>query len=88
VKIVYEAENIIDANLVKNVLAQEGIVAFVSGQYLIGAAGELPPMGLINVMVAAIDWPRARTIAEKIDMELAEHRAAPDIGDAWFADPA
>jgi len=88
VKIVYRAENIIDANLVKNALDHEGIPAFVSGQYLTGAAGELPPMALVNVMVAEIDWPRARAVAERIDAELAEHRAAPDVGDDLIPDLA
>jgi hypothetical protein len=87
VRIVYEAENIIDANLVKNVLENEGIAAFVSGQYLTGAAGELPPLGLVKVMVAEIDWPRARAIAESVDADLAEHRAAPDTGDGWLPEP-
>lgn len=84
--IVYRAENIIDANLVKNALEQEGINAFVSGQYLTGAAGELPAMALVNVMVAQVDWPRARLIAESIDAELTERRAQPD--DGWLAEPA
>jgi hypothetical protein len=85
--IVYEAENIIDANLVKNALEHDGIPAFVSGQYLTGAIGELPPMALVKVMVAEIDWPRARAIAERIDADLAEHRAAPDTGDDWMLEP-
>lgn len=84
VRIVYEAENIIDANLVKNVLENEGIAAFVSGQYLTGAAGELPPLALVKVMVAEMDWPRARAIAQSIDAELAERRAAPDSGEDWL----
>jgi len=87
-KIVYEAENIIDANLVKNVLENEGIPAFVSGQYLTGAAGELPPMALVKVMVSDSDWPRARPIAEQVDADLAEHRNAPDTGDDFLFDPA
>ena len=87
-KIVYRAENIIDANLVKNALEHDGIPAYVSGQYLTGAAGELPPMSLVNVMVAEIDFPRARTIAEKIDAELAEHRAAPEADGDLLPDPA
>ncbi len=87
-KIVYEAENIIDANLVKNALEHDGITSFVSGQYLTGAAGELPPMALVKVMVAEIDWPRARAIAEQIDSQLAEHRALPEAGDDWVPDPA
>jgi hypothetical protein len=87
VKIVYQAENIIDANLVKNALEQDGITAFVSGQYLTGAAGALPPIALVNVMVAEVDWPRARPIAERIDAALAERRAEPsDTG--WLPGPA
>jgi hypothetical protein len=88
VKIVYRAENIIDANLVKNALEHEGIPAFVSGQYLTGAAGELPPLSLVSVMVAEIDWPRARAIAERIDAELAERRAQPQSGDGLVPDLA
>ena len=88
VRIVYEAENIIDANLVKNALEHEGIVAFVSGHYLTGAAGELPPMGLVKVMVSVVDWPKARAIAESIDAELAERRAEPDNDTGWLPEPA
>lgn len=85
--IVYEAENIIDANLVKNALEHAGIPAFVSGQYLTGAIGELPPLALVKVMVAEIDWPRARAIAERIDADLAECRTAPDTSDGWLPEP-
>ena len=85
--IVYEAENIIDAHLVKNALEHAGIPAFVSGQYLTGAIGELPPLALVKVMVAEIDWPRARAIAERIDADLAEYRAAPDVGEDWLPEP-
>ena len=87
-KIVYQAENIIDANLVKNALAQDGIAAFVSGEYLTGAAGELPPVALVNVMVAVADWPRARPIAERIDAALSERRAEPESDPGWLPDPA
>lgn len=87
-KIVYEAENIIDANLVKNALEHDGIAAFVSGQYLTGAAGELPPIALVKVMVAEVDWARARPIAERIDAALSERRAQPETDAGWLPDPA
>ena len=87
-KIVYQAENIIDANLVKNALEHAGIDAFVSGQYLTGAAGELPPLALVNVMVSAIDWPQARPIAERIDAALSERRAQFEADPGWLPDPA
>lgn len=86
-KIVYRAENIIDANLVKNALAAEGIDAYVGGHYLTGAAGELPVSGLVNVMVAESDWSQARAISERIDAALAERRADPGYNDDWVVDP-
>jgi DNA primase len=88
VRIVYQAENIIDANLVKNALEHAGITSFVSGQYLTGAAGELPPLALVNVMVAEVDWPQARSIAERIDADLSERRAQPEADPGWLPDPA
>ncbi|MDR2013099.1 MAG: DUF2007 domain-containing protein [Rhodanobacter sp.] len=73
-KIVYRAENIIDAHLVKNALALEDIVAFVSGEYLTGAIGELPALDLVTVMVAEHDVERAATIASSVDAALREER--------------
>ena len=69
-KIIYRAENIIDANLVKNALASDEIVAFVSGEYLTGASGELPVGNLVTVMVADEDVERARSIAVEVDAAL------------------
>jgi hypothetical protein len=85
VKIVYRAENIIDANLVKNALEAENIPAFVSGYYLTGAIGDLPPTSLVNVMVPEIEFERGRAVAERVDADLAEFRAHPDD---WMPDPA
>ncbi len=84
-KIVYRAENIIDANLVKNALEAENIPSFVSGYYLTGAIGDLPPMSLINVMVSEIDLERAIDVAQRVDADLAEFRANPDD---WLPEPA
>ena len=50
-RIVYHAENIIDANLVKAALEHEHVAAFISGEYLTGAIGELPAWNLVAVMV-------------------------------------
>jgi hypothetical protein len=82
-RIVYRAENIIDANLVKNALALDGIDAFVSGEYLTGAVGELPVWNLVSVMVAEHDIERAQAIAQEIDASLRERRESfePTIGD-------
>ena len=45
-------------------------------------------MSLVNVMVAEIDWPRARAIAEALDTELAEQRSAPESDGGLLPDPA
>jgi hypothetical protein len=74
VKIVYRAENIIDANLVKAALTDAGIQAFISGEYLTGGVGTLPALDLVTVMVAETDVERAAPIAEGIDAELRERR--------------
>ena len=73
-KIVYRAENIIDANLVKAALTDAGIQAFISGEYLTGGVGTLPALDLVTVMVAEPDFERAASIAEGIDAELRERR--------------
>jgi hypothetical protein len=77
-KIVYRAENIIDANLVKGSLELDGITAFISGEYLTGAVGELPYWNLVNVMVADQDVERAVPIAQAIDDALREQRERAD----------
>jgi hypothetical protein len=53
-RVVYEAENIIDAHLVKGVLEQAGLPVYIRGEYLTGAIGELPVAGLVAVCVPAI----------------------------------
>lgn len=73
-QIIYRAANVIDAHLVKAALAGEGIVAFVGGEYLTGAMGELPVANLVVVMVSAADVERAAPIAAAIDAELSERR--------------
>ncbi|MEP7042075.1 MAG: DUF2007 domain-containing protein [Dokdonella sp.] len=81
-KIIYRAENIIDAHLVKGALAAEGILAFVSGEYLTGAIGELPVSNLVAVMVSDNDVERASTVAAAIDADLRERRRDPDAFDS------
>jgi hypothetical protein len=81
--IIYRAESIIDANLVKAALETAGIMAFINGEYLTGGIGELPVSGLVNVMVADIDVERAQPIAEEVDAAL---RTEVDPADGRFFD--
>lgn len=50
-RVVYEAENLIDAHLVRGALEQAGIPVWVRGEHLTGAMGELPVLGLVAVCV-------------------------------------
>lgn len=82
-RIVYRAESIIDAHLVKGALEQVGIPAFVSGEYLTGGVGQLPARDLIAVMVpdSLIDaaMPRVRELERDL---LANARDDADTDEA------
>ncbi len=77
-RVIYHAENVIDANLLKGLLAQQDIMAFVNGAHLQGGVGELPAIGLITVSVTDHDYPEAKPIAEKFATDLAEGVYAVD----------
>ena len=49
---IYEPENLLEAELLLAMLASEGVRAHLTGRDLVGAVGELPAMGLLNLTVA------------------------------------
>lgn len=61
-KSVYEASTTLDAHMILNLLAQEGIQGRVDGEYLPGGVGELQAMNLVRVMVDESDCERAGQI--------------------------
>ncbi len=78
-RVVYEADQLFDAHLVRGRLAAEGIQAWVRGEYLAGGIGELPLAGLLAVCVAEDDAPRALAlIAAWRDEPPLEDDALPD----------
>jgi len=50
-RIIYRANNIVEAHIVAGMLEATGIRAFVGGHYLQGGVGELAPQGFANVFV-------------------------------------
>jgi hypothetical protein len=80
--IVYRAENLFDAHLVKDALEHAEIPAFISGEYLTGGVGQLPAMDYIAVMVPESALPTARDIVREVGAQLAEAREAIDDLDA------
>lgn len=59
---VFTANSTTEAHIIKNMLEQHGVEAYVSGHYLQGGLGELPVIDLIQVQVHANDEAAARQI--------------------------
>lgn len=63
-KTVLHALDAIEANLIKSLLESEGVQSSILGEYLQGGIGELPPQGLIRVVVDEDDYEQASNIIE------------------------
>ena len=77
---VYQAENSIDAHLVRGALENHGIPAFVFGDYLTGGIGQRPVLGLIEVHVADDRHAEAAAFVRELllgDVALTESELAP-----------
>jgi hypothetical protein len=73
---IYHAQNLIDAHLVKNALEQEDIPAFIAGEYLTGAVGQLPALDLVAVQVADACVAPAEAVVKRVEAQLAQARQA------------
>ena len=88
-RVVYEAEHVIDAHLVRHALENAGIPAFVRGEALLGGLGELGIYGLVQVCVPEAAWPDARAVVEGLALATgsAQAQEAPEPP-FWPAFPA
>jgi hypothetical protein len=77
-RVVYDAENLVDAHLVKHALESLGIPCFVRGEYLTGAMGELPVQGLLQVCVPDLAWAEADACVKALALSRAEGSAHRD----------
>jgi hypothetical protein len=80
VRAVYEAENLIDAHLVRGRLEQAGVRAWVRGDLLTGGMGGLPVHGLVSVWVEESELPAALAELEALRADRARGGAATDEG--------
>lgn len=80
-RVVYEAENLFDAHLVRGRLGSEGIPAHVRGEFLAGAMGELPMSGLMAVCVADEDVEQALALLAQWREEPVDVEPELDAGD-------
>ncbi|WP_426688637.1 DUF2007 domain-containing protein [Rhodanobacter ginsengiterrae] len=78
---IYRAENLFDAHLVKDALEAGGIPAFIAGEYLTGAVGQLPAMDYIAVMVPEAALADASAVVAEVEAGLGEARQAMHDGD-------
>lgn len=73
-RIIYRAQNLIDAHLVKDALESAEVPAFISGEYLTGGVGQLPALDYVAVLVPESSVSIAEPIVREIDNALAEAR--------------
>lgn len=59
---IYEPRDLLEAQMLTGMLADEGIEVFVAGGHLVGAVGELPAIGLLGLMVADHDAAQAQQL--------------------------
>ncbi|MCQ9374083.1 DUF2007 domain-containing protein [Methyloversatilis sp. XJ19-13] len=64
-KTLYEAASLVEAHLLKDLLAQEGVPAVIHGEFLQGGMGELPAAGLIRLMVDDHHYGAGRAVIER-----------------------
>lgn len=76
-KTLYEAASLVEAHLLKDLLAQEGVPAVIHGEFLQGGMGELPAAGLVRLMVDDHHYGAGRAVIERWEVG-----AAGDIADA------
>lgn len=80
-RIAYHAETLIDAHLVKDALEHAGIPAFIAGEFLTGAVGQLPARDFVAVMVPDAATEAAEAIVRAVDRQLVEARASAAADD-------
>jgi len=66
-KIVYDANQLGEAYIIKHLLERAGLFAAIHGEYLQGGAGELAASGFIKVVVHADDVTEAESIIQAWD---------------------
>lgn len=78
----YHAANAADAQMVCDVLRQEGVECHILGEHLQGAVGELPAHYMVRVQVPVAHLERARALIAEWES------AAPVLDDEFDVGPA
>ncbi len=64
---IYDASDLIEASIIKGLLEQQHIKVYVSGFYLQGGVGEIPPAGNTSIWVDDEDANQASKIVRTYD---------------------
>lgn len=84
-KSIYDASNLVEAHMVRDLLRQQGLTAEVHGEYLAGGIGELPANGLVRVVVDEVDEAAARRVIA--EFEAAQPAPASDAATGTARQP-
>ncbi len=68
-RVIYLADNLFDAHLVKHALEEAEVPAFVFGESLLGGMGELPLFGVLRVCVPDAAFPEAEGVVRALGLE-------------------
>ena len=77
--IIYHAANSLDANMIKSLLEQCHIRAFIQGEYLQGGMGELPAADLVTVSVDDENFTEAKKMIEWEAATIIEENPSPNL---------
>lgn len=64
-KTLYEPSNSLEAQMIHDLLLQEGISTRIDGAYLQGGVGELPASGLVRLVVEEHNYERGRDVIKR-----------------------
>jgi hypothetical protein len=72
-QIIFRAHNILEAQIVAGLLQTENIQAFVNGQYLQGAIGDLPATDFATISVHDEQCESAKRIIKEYEQNKFDH---------------
>lgn len=81
-RVVYRANNLIEAHLAKHALEGMDIPVFIFGESLLGGAGELPLFGVLQVCVPDGFVEAAESCLRDLEIERAQWQDDPGNLDA------
>lgn len=76
-KIVFDAANALEAHMLQDLLAMQGVKSRIQGEHLQGGVGELPAVGLVKVSVEEADYARAQEIIAQWEAQEPSQEVAP-----------